>query len=42
MVDHSGLVIAAYNGEAGGTQNTIQYADRCGIPVYNILEVPTI
>ena len=42
MVNHSGLVIAAYNGESGGTRNTIQYADRCGIPVYNILEVPTI
>lgn len=38
MVNRSGLVIAAYNGEAGGTRNTIQYANKCGIPVHNILD----
>lgn len=38
MVDHSGLVIAAYNGESGGTRNTIRYANKCGIAVHNILE----
>ena len=27
MVDHSSLVIAYYNGEKGGTQNTIKYAE---------------
>ena len=26
MVDHSSLVIAAYNGTPGGTRNTIMYA----------------
>lgn len=40
MVNHSGLVIAAYNGEAGGTRNTIQYATQCGVPVYNIFSSP--
>ena len=38
MVNHSGLVIAAYNGEPGGTKNTILYAERCGVPVHNILD----
>lgn len=33
MVDHSSRVIAVYNGEAGGTRNTIQYAERNGIQV---------
>ena len=28
MVDHSARVIAAYNGESGGTRNTIRYAER--------------
>lgn len=41
MVNHSGLVIAAYNGASGGTRNTILYAKKCGIPVYNILESTT-
>lgn len=31
MVDRSSLVIAVYNGQAGGTRNTLQYAHRCGI-----------
>ncbi len=26
MVDRSSLVIAVYNGESGGTKNTIEYA----------------
>ena len=30
MVDHSSLLIAAYDGEAGGTKNTIDYALREG------------
>lgn len=38
MVAHSGLVIAAYNGESGGTRNTIAYARQCGIPVHNVLD----
>lgn len=36
MVDHSARVIAVYNGEAGGTRNTIQYAQRQGISVQQI------
>lgn len=31
MVDHSARVIAVYNGEPGGTRNTIEYAKRKGI-----------
>ena len=33
MVDHSNRVIAYYNGTAGGTKNTIDYAIRHGIEV---------
>lgn len=33
MVDHSARVIAAYNGEPGGTRNTIQYAGKHSIDV---------
>ena len=39
MVDHSARVIAAYNGESGGTKNTVRYATGKNIEVYNILEV---
>lgn len=39
MVDRSARVIAAYNGESGGTKNTIRYASGCGVPIYNILEL---
>ena len=28
MVDHSARVIAVYNGEKGGTRNTIEYAKK--------------
>lgn len=38
MVNHSSLVIAAYNGERGGTRNTIQFAKACGIPIHNIFD----
>lgn len=31
MVDHSSLVIAVFNGENGGTKNTIEYAIRKGV-----------
>lgn len=37
MVDHSARVIAAYNGEAGGTRNTILYAKKKGVEVRNIV-----
>lgn len=36
MVDHSNRVIAAYNGEAGGTRNTIEYADKHKIEIIKI------
>ncbi len=31
MVNHSARVIAVYNGERGGTKNTIDYATSCCI-----------
>ncbi len=34
MVDHASLVIAAFNGETGGTHNTILYARRQGVEVH--------
>lgn len=33
MVDHSSLVIAVFNGEKGGTRNTIEYAGKKNVPV---------
>lgn len=32
MVDHAARVVAVYNGESGGTKNTIDYARKCGVP----------
>lgn len=32
MVRHSALVIAVFNGEPGGTKNTLDFAKRNGIP----------
>ncbi len=32
MIDHSSLVIAVFNGEPGGTKNTLLYAQQQGIP----------
>ena len=40
MVNHSSLVIAAYNGERGGTRNTIQYASACKVAIHNIFDFP--
>ena len=37
MVNNSVRVISAYNGSKGGTQNTINYANRKNIEVINIL-----
>lgn len=37
MVDRSARVIAVYNGESGGTRNTIRYAEDHGVPVINVL-----
>jgi hypothetical protein len=33
MVDHSAKVIAIYNGTAGGTKKTIDYAEHHGVKV---------
>lgn len=33
MVDHAALLIAVYDGERGGTQRTVEYAMRRGVPV---------
>lgn len=39
MVDHSARVIAAYNGERGGTRNTVRYALNKNVEVCNIFEI---
>lgn len=38
MVNHSARVIAVYNGEAGGTRNTIVYANKHDVDVINVCE----
>lgn len=38
MVDHSSLVIAAWNGQPSGTKNTVDYAARRGIRIINIFD----
>lgn len=38
MVDRSSLVIAVFNGEKGGTKNTIDYASRKNRRINNVLE----
>ena len=35
MVNHSALVIAVFNGQPSGTKNTIDYANRKGVPCRN-------
>ncbi len=40
MVDHSARVLAVYNGEPGGTKNTIDYATRQGVEVV-LVQKPT-
>lgn len=37
MVDHAALVIAVFNGQPGGTKNTIDYAMRTGVAYRNLL-----
>lgn len=39
MANHSARVIAAYNGEGGGTRNTIRYASNKGVEICNILDL---
>lgn len=36
MVDRSARVIAIYNGEVGGTQNTIKYAEKVKVECFKI------
>ena len=36
MVNHSSLLLACYNGEAGGTRNTILYAREQGLEILTI------
>lgn len=31
MIDHSARVVAVYNGQPGGTRNTLRYAQKCGV-----------
>ena len=38
MVDRSARVIAVFNGEAGGTRNTINYATKHGVVVRHVLQ----
>lgn len=33
MVDHASAVIAVYSGQAGGTAQTLRYAEQAGLPV---------
>lgn len=39
MVDHSARVIAVFNGEKGGTKNTVDYAKAHGVAVMNVFEM---
>ena len=36
MVDRSDTLIVIYGGEAGGTKNTIEYAQRRGLQIVTI------
>lgn len=38
LVDHSSLVIGVFNGERGGTKNTLDYAKSVGVPCIVIRE----
>ena len=39
MIDHASMVIAGYTGAAGGTRNTIQYAEKQVDYIIRILEL---
>lgn len=39
MVDDCDLVLALWNGEAGGTGNCVRYAEKKGKPVENLFEI---
>ena len=36
MVNHSARVITVFNGEKGGTKNTLDYAVKAGVPIVRI------
>ena len=36
MVDHAMLLIAAFDGTAGGTRYTVEYALRRGIEIFDV------
>ncbi len=38
MVDRSNLVISVFNGQKGGTKNTIDYAFKKGALIYSVLD----
>lgn len=38
MVDRSNRVISVFNGQKSGTKNTIDYAKRKGIEVFNVID----
>ena len=42
MVDHSALVLAFFNGESGGTANTIRYAEEHSVRVVNMIGGDTL
>ncbi|MCR4719719.1 MAG: DUF1273 domain-containing protein [Firmicutes bacterium] len=39
MVNHSNRVIAVFNGEKSGTKNTVDYANKHGIEIKNIISI---
>lgn len=39
MVDDCDLVLALWNGEAGGTGNCVRYAEKQGKPIENLFEI---
>ena len=39
MVNRSNLVVAVFNGQNGGTKNTIEYAERKRVKVINVLNI---
>lgn len=36
MVNHAAEVIAVFNGDSGGTKNTMDYAKKLGVPIVSI------
>ena len=40
MVDHAALVIAAFDGSAGGTRYTVEYAMRRGVSIVDVDILP--